>query len=84
MTDVVLSQYFCKNSGEVKRSPTSVSNLSLMDTINKRSRGSGYKRALWLNTYIFFTFVAAWIAVIIALFIAISLLVEMTFSDTVR
>ncbi|MEY3223372.1 MAG: hypothetical protein RLZZ203_2228 [Cyanobacteriota bacterium] len=35
-----------KNSGEVKRSPTPVINLSFMDAINKRSRGSGYERAL--------------------------------------
>ena len=39
--NVFIPKFIRKNSGEVKRSPTSVINLSFIDTINQRSRGSG-------------------------------------------
>ncbi|MFO5491240.1 MAG: hypothetical protein ACLBM6_01560, partial [Cuspidothrix sp.] len=44
-SDITLSS-IGKNSGEAKRSPTSMSNLSFMDTINQRSRGSGHEQVL--------------------------------------
>ena len=44
--NVFIPKFIRKNSGEVKRSPTSVINLLFMDTINQRSRGSGYERVL--------------------------------------